>query len=150
MLRGPAGRVCARDPSGTAGGAVAADDAVAGDDEGDRVRGAGLAHLAHHLWLTDGTGDVAVAAGGAAGDLAQGSPDALLEGGARDVGREAEPGLSPSRWRRRVSSRVGRAIGWRRASATVRAAGDAPKSTARMSRPVAVTSMEPSEVESVL
>ena len=65
--------------------AVGANDAVAGDDDGEEVGAAGGADGADGLGRADGLGDLGVGAGFAAGDFEQGLPDALLEGGGADV-----------------------------------------------------------------
>ncbi len=65
--------------------AVRADDAVAGDYDGEQVRAASGADGANGFRGADGIGDLGVGAGLAAGDLEESLPDALLEGGGADV-----------------------------------------------------------------
>ena len=61
---------------------VFADDAVAGDDDGNGVDAVGAAHGAAGIGAADFCGEVAVGAGGSVGDFLQGLPDLLLKGGA--------------------------------------------------------------------
>ena len=62
--------------------AVAADDAVARADDGDRVAAVGAADGARLAGVADAGGDLAVAGGLAVGDGQELGPDAPLEGGA--------------------------------------------------------------------
>lgn len=64
---------------------VLADDAVAGNGDGDGVGAAGGGDGAGSGGLADFAGEFGVAAGFAARDLLEGFPDALLEGGSADV-----------------------------------------------------------------
>ncbi len=66
---------------------------MAGDGDGNAVGGAGTGDGAHGLRRADTFGELRVADSGASGDLAQGLPDALLEGGAADIKRESEAEL---------------------------------------------------------
>src|SRR5690606_41414813 len=63
-------------------GAVRADEAVAGGDDGDRVAVVGGAHGAGGARGVQRAGDVAVARGAPVGDRRQPPPDLELEGGA--------------------------------------------------------------------
>src|SRR5579864_3939572 len=56
--------------------AVLTDDAMAGNDDGDRIRGAGASDGANRSGLADGSGDFGVRARGAVGDAAKLVPDA--------------------------------------------------------------------------
>src|SRR5579864_6270062 len=74
-----------REPAAIAGqGAVGADDAVAGDDDADRVRAVRQAHGAHRAGTTDLPRERAIGERLAAGDGAERAPDRLLEGCAAD------------------------------------------------------------------
>src|SRR5438874_10031476 len=68
-------------PSIAACRAIAAHHAMAGDDEGGGVVGAGIGDRAHGLGPSDRPGDLAVARGAAVGDLLERPPDHPLEGG---------------------------------------------------------------------
>ena len=68
---------------------VAADDAVARADDGDRVAAVGAADGARLARVADPRGDLAVAGGLAVGDLQERGPDAPLEGAAA-VGSQLE------------------------------------------------------------
>src|ERR1700688_1764203 len=73
--------------------AVAADGAMAGDDERDRIQGAGAADRACRLGSAQEGCDLAVAALLAVGYGAKRLPHAPLEGGRTHVERQLEPGL---------------------------------------------------------
>lgn len=64
-------------------GAVGADDAMAGDDDADRIRAIREADGADGFGAADALGELAVGDGRAAGDLAEGEPDFALEGSAK-------------------------------------------------------------------
>src|SRR5579863_3186055 len=70
--------------------AVGADDAVAGDDHGDRVAPVGAADGAACRGASDRLGDLGVGPGLAVGDGDQGLPDAALESGAVRRQRQGE------------------------------------------------------------
>ena len=70
--------------------AVLADDAMARDDDGDRVGGAGAGDGANGSGLADGAGDLGVRARGAVGDAAKFVPDAALERGGLHVERQVD------------------------------------------------------------
>src|SRR5690606_25988226 len=67
---------------------VAADDAVAGNDEGDGICGAGTGHCAHRCGVADATGDLLVAAGRATRDLPELAPHEALESRGANVERQ--------------------------------------------------------------
>ena len=68
------------DASSVAGeGAAGADDAVAGHEDGDRVRAVGEAHGAGGFGSSDALGKLRVADGGSARDVAEGAPDLALK-----------------------------------------------------------------------
>src|SRR5262245_3132570 len=71
--------------------AIAAHDAMAGDRYGERVRAAGLGDRPDRLRRSDAPRDLRVARCRTGRDLAQCSPDALLESGAANVERQVEP-----------------------------------------------------------
>ena len=71
--------------------AVCPDDAVAGDDESDRVRRTGAGHGPSGLGPVDGRRDFGVRARRSVGDGAQGVPDPALELAGADVHGEVEP-----------------------------------------------------------
>src|SRR5258708_24433249 len=77
-------------PAVAAGFAVAAHDAVAGDDEGGAVVGAGIGHRAYGFGLSDRLGDLAVAGGLAIGDLVERAPDFPLERGRLEIERQRQ------------------------------------------------------------
>ncbi len=70
--------------------AVAADDAVAGDDDGDRVGGIGGGYGADGLGVADAAGQFGVGDGGAVGDFQQLRPDRTLEGRSREANFQVE------------------------------------------------------------
>ena len=71
-------------------GAVGADDAVAGDGDGDLVGGAGPGDGADGCGLADALGDFGIGGGLAEGDFGEGFPYFLLESGALNIEREKD------------------------------------------------------------
>src|SRR3546814_14389990 len=65
-------------------------DVCSSDLDRQAVGAAGLGHRTHRLRLPDAAGNVGIADRGADGDLAEGPPHALLEGGAAQVERQIE------------------------------------------------------------
>ncbi len=76
--------------------AILADHPVAGDDDGERIAAVRGTHRPHRVWLADGAGDVAVAAGLPVGDVAQRLPHRLLKRRAPGGERQGEA-LQPAR-----------------------------------------------------
>src|SRR5262245_32245561 len=70
--------------------AIGAHDAVARNSDGNTICAASLCHCAHGFRRADPLGEVAIACGGARGDLADRLPHPLLEGRAADVERQIE------------------------------------------------------------
>ena len=70
-------------PGKTCQGAVAADNAMAGNDDGQRIAAVGGAHRPHRCRPVDGAGNIRVAAQSTPGYSRQRGPDRALEGGAR-------------------------------------------------------------------
>src|SRR6185437_6725113 len=70
--------------------AVLADDAMAGNNDGDRIRGAGARDGANSSGLADRACDLGVRARGAVGDAAKLVPDAALERGGLHVQRQID------------------------------------------------------------
>jgi hypothetical protein len=68
--------------------AVAANHAVAGQDDRKRIGAVGSADRAHRAWAADPLGDVFVAYGFAVGNHQQRAPDFKLKRGARRVQRQ--------------------------------------------------------------
>ena len=68
--------------------AIFGDDAVAGDDDGNGIGGAGAGDGADGFFASDGAGDLAVGARGAPRDAAEFFPDAALKSGGLHVERE--------------------------------------------------------------
>ncbi len=64
---------------------------MAGNGDGNRIRGARLRHCSHCLRCSDALGDVGVACGPTRGDAADGLPDPPLERGTADVERKIKP-----------------------------------------------------------
>ncbi len=77
-------------------GSVGADDAVAGNDDGDGVCSVSGADGADGSGAADFFGEFAVRGCGAAGNCAQGAPDLLLEGGAGGLDGKGVDGLEVS------------------------------------------------------
>src|ERR1041384_3864659 len=77
-------------PAVTGKRAVVAHDAVAGNGDRDRVRGAGVRYRTHRFRHADPLRDLRVGRGRPGRNLAQRLPHALLKGGAAHVEREIE------------------------------------------------------------
>src|SRR5258708_14490988 len=77
-------------PAVAAERAIAADDPVAGDDDGDRIGGAGTRHGSGGAGLPDPTREVSIARGGAGRDAAKRFPDLALEGSPAHIDRQIE------------------------------------------------------------
>lgn len=69
-----------------------AEDAVAGDDDGNRVAPVGEAHRPRRAGAAEASGEVAVGAGCAVGDGAEGVPDSRLERGSDGGEGQSEVG----------------------------------------------------------
>jgi len=80
-------------PSVAGEAAVLADYAMAGNDDGNGIGGAGAGDRAYGFFASDGAGDLAVGTRGAPGDAAEFFPDAALKGGGLHIEREIAMGL---------------------------------------------------------
>ena len=92
--------------------AVAGDDTMAGNDDGDGVGGACAGDGTDRGGLADVGGNPRVAAGFAARNAAESFPDAHLKGGGAEIEREIERG--------RMLGELGKDLGERRVELRVR------------------------------